>query len=48
MTETLPACSAVIRFLSSVDPHVNIETVILCETLSTLSAGETFLVSSFQ
>ncbi len=31
-----------------VDDHVILEIVFVCETLSTLSADETFIVSSFQ
>ncbi len=42
---SLPALITCERFLSSVDDHVSLEIVFVCETLSTLSAGETFLVS---
>ncbi len=50
MIETLPTCSAMIRFLSSVDPLMSfqkLKILFVCGTLPTLRAGERFLGSSF-
>ncbi len=44
-TKCFSTLITLMRFLSSVDLHVTLETLFVCETLSTLSAGERFLSS---
>ncbi len=47
MCETLPALITSEQFLSSMNSYVKMKSTFVCETFSTLSAGEIFIGSFF-